>query len=68
MPDHYWQRQQRGHSTKLQNEISISNMEAECIAMSQATRDLSLIHAIFHEFVGFTKLIVGDTVPHSIIF
>ncbi len=49
-------------SSKLQNENAI-----EYIGMSQVIRDLSLIHALFLEFVGITKWIVGDSITHSTI-
>jgi hypothetical protein len=55
-------------SSKLQTEITLSTTEAECIAMSQATRDLIPMKALLQEFANATKLIVGDTITHSTIF
>jgi len=55
-------------SSKLQTENALSTTEAEYIAMSQATRDLTPMHELPKEFSPTTKLIVRDTITHSTIF
>jgi hypothetical protein len=55
-------------SSKLQTEIALSAMEAEYIAMSQATRDLIPMRALLQEFSQATKLIVSNTITYSTIF
>jgi hypothetical protein len=55
-------------SSKLQTEIVLSTTEAEYIAMSQAARDFIPMRDLLLEFSIATKLIVGDTLTHSMIF
>lgn len=55
-------------SYKLQKKIILSTIDAEYIAMSQATHDLMHLQVLLQEFSTAIRLIVGDTIIQSTIF
>jgi hypothetical protein len=55
-------------TSKLQTEITLSTMEAEYIALSQAMRDLIPMRTLLSELGTLTNLTFGDTITYSTVF
>jgi hypothetical protein len=55
-------------ASKLQTEITLSTMEAEYIALSQAMRDLIPMQSLLKEIAALTNVRIGDTIVRSTVF